>query len=84
MKKLRLIIVIIVLFSACKTKKETPTNTDVQTNQTSTNTSSDVEVVEGINQFAFELYKQIDSDKNQIFSPFSISSALAMTFSSNI
>ncbi len=86
MKYISLIITVIVLFSACKTKKETTvenpsTNNDVQTNETPpSHTSSDIEVVEGINQFAFELYGEIDSDKNQIFSPFSISSALAMTY----
>lgn len=40
-------------------------------------------VVGGNNEFAFELYNQIstvEKDKNVFFSPFSISSALAMTY----
>ena len=37
-------------------------------------------VVEGNSRFAFDLYQQIKEDKNIFFSPFSISSALSMTY----
>jgi serine protease inhibitor len=87
MKYISLIITIIVLFSACKTRTETtdkpdPTteSNDGKTTEMPTNTYSDAEVVKANNSFAFELYGEIGSEKNQIFSPFSISSALAMTY----
>jgi serpin B len=40
------------------------------------------EIVEGNNKFAFKLYKELksDSDKNLFYSPFSISTALAMVY----
>jgi serpin B len=40
------------------------------------------EIVEGNNKFAFRLYKELksDSDKNLFYSPFSISTALAMVY----
>ncbi len=44
-------------------------------------TSSGVEqVVNANNQFAFDMYNKIDNDKNVFFSPYSISTALAMTY----
>ncbi len=44
-------------------------------------TESDLNnLVEGNNEFAFDLYHELDTDENQFYSPWSISSALAMTY----
>jgi len=44
-------------------------------------TESDLNrVVEGNNEFAFDLYHELDPDDNLFFSPWSISSAMAMTY----
>ena len=37
-------------------------------------------VVDANNEFAFDLYKKLDSENNLFYSPYSISSALAMTY----
>jgi serpin B len=38
------------------------------------------QVVDANNQFAFDMYKELDNGKNVFFSPYSISTALAMTY----
>ena len=44
-------------------------------------TESDLNhLVEGNNEFAFDLYHELDTDENQFYSPWSISSALVMTY----
>lgn len=60
----------------------TPTPTPEQTLQTSTlNQSSVGSVVDASNRFALDLYSEYeDGDGNIFFSPYSISSVLAMTY----
>ncbi|MFA7486230.1 MAG: serpin family protein, partial [Phycisphaerae bacterium] len=46
------------------------------------NQSSDIDLlVKGLNSFAFEMYGKLNAENNLFFSPYSVSSALAMTYS---
>ncbi len=86
MKKLHLILILLVfvILSSCKTRKnESETAVNSQNAPEIIPDNSPIEkdeIVEGMNLFAFEMYKEIAEPKNQIYSPFSISTALAMTY----
>jgi len=92
--KLTVIIVIILLVSGLtigyhefkkgsNTKEDTDkTYDDLNMNEVKYNPTEDNlnKVVEGNNEFAFNLYHKLNSSKNLFYSPWSISSALAMTY----
>lgn len=85
MNKLHLISIlsILVILSSCKTRKNDTADqvvippAEVKTPEKAIQNYS---IVDGMNLFAFEMYKEIAESKNQVFSPFSISTALAMTY----
>ncbi|HQI70093.1 MAG TPA: serpin family protein [Bacteroidales bacterium] len=67
----------LVLLCACKTNK----NSMNSTSSPSDEGSSVVNITENNNRFAFDLYKNIGAKpENMLYSPYSISSALAMTY----
>jgi len=67
----------LVLLCACKTNK----NSMNTTSSPSDEGSSVVNITENNNRFAFDLYKNIGAKpENMLYSPYSISSALAMTY----
>ncbi len=64
------IVLVVLLLTGCS-EEFVPANDTGETNIE--------DVVNGNNQFAFDLYSQLSGD-NVFFSPYSISSALAMTY----
>lgn len=74
MKKLIFITIMlfVIVFSACRTNK----------NQSDNNPEVKMPVYQSNNLFAFDLFNALDIKENEnfVFSPFSISSALAMTY----
>jgi serine protease inhibitor len=84
MKTQRIILLFALLFTifACH-KRVIPAESkgDVKTGATINVKFPDTIMIKNNNLFAFELYRQIRSDKdNTFFSPYSISSAIAMTY----
>ena len=74
-------VALLIFLSGC-VKSPNPIN-DTQVNDNGSTTEGIIAVVNANNQFAFDLYSQFkDKDKNVnlFFSPYSISSALAMTY----
>ena len=74
MKKTILTIIICILLLGCATQ-ELPRVDDTQATPEGISA-----VVNANNQFAFELYSELNQDANVFFSPYSISTALAMTY----
>ena len=63
-------VLLVVIFAACPALAEEPAAPDPQ-----------AEVVRGNNQFAWDLYAKLrEAEGNLFFSPYSISTALAMTY----
>jgi len=66
------------VFSGCKSNKAAGVNED---GEQKTEIMEAVTIEKGINEFGLSMYQYLDKkDQNVIFSPFSISSALGMTF----
>lgn len=82
MKKNSIIITSLIIalgLGACK--KETLTSPQQNTTPPPTAPLSSSQIVSNNNDFALDLYQQVvDEDKNQLLSPYSISTALAMTY----
>ena len=90
MKKILLsgILALLVLFTACAEKEMVKDNTAIEPSEREMYPKSagiistpDI-VVEGLNRFSFDIYKQMNgaSENNEFISPLSMSSALAMTY----
>ncbi|MFA6887983.1 MAG: serpin family protein [Candidatus Woesearchaeota archaeon] len=77
MKKLISIILIICFLASCTLNQ---TVEPIILNESEATVEGVAAVVVANNQFAFELFSQIDNEDNIFFSPYSISTALAMTY----
>lgn len=77
MKKMSFIVFAVLIFAVSCSKKEL-----VLTEDKKAETLSETEIISGINQFGFDILHKLSEEKilNLFFSPFSISSALAMTY----
>jgi len=90
MKKILLsgILALLVLFTACAEKEMVREETAIEASEremypTSAGIISTPDmVVEGLNEFSFDIYRQLNenSDQNEFISPLSMSAALAMTY----
>jgi serpin B len=80
------IILLAIIVAACTPAEQLPEAIpqiqplDMEINSSNASPEAINAVVDGINQFAFELYSELEEEENILFSPYSIAAALAMTY----